>query len=546
VSTRLRASGLIATGTLLSRLTGLVRVWATAHALGVTALADTYNSANSTPNLVYELVLGGVLTATLVPLFVEAREHREPADNTVDHNATGNDPPSDDDRERDTASSAIFTMAAIVLLGITALALLLAPAIVRLLTLRVPAADRAEALALGTALVRCFVPQIIGYGFTALAAAALNARGRFAAAAYAPVLNNVVVTVVLLAVARDEPTLATAEGDRSLTLLLGLGTTAGILAMAGALVPALIRAGIRLRWTFAPRHPIVTSMLRRSGWTVGYVIANQIALLFVMVLARDDAGNLAAYQYAFVFFQLPHGLFAVSIMTAWLPDLARRARAGDLVSLRAQFDAGLRAVLLLVIPSAVGYLALSLPIVHTLLASGSDVAPGRTAAALTGFALGLVPFSVYLYTMRAFYALGDTRTPFFANASQNLLNITFALPAYAWWGVRGLAGAYSAAYLLAAIGSLAVLRRRIGPVAGRRVLRLTTVSGFGAAICGAGAYAVARALDGPVMAAIAGTAVGVVLYLAVIASLARNDLRGLRASEPAVDNGELPGARLGV
>jgi putative peptidoglycan lipid II flippase len=527
----LRSSAVVATGTLLSRITGVVRVWATAEALGITALADTYNSANSTPNIVYELILGGVLTATLVPLFVDE---------------AGRDPAT-----RHRGTSAVFSVASVALVALTGLAFAAAPWIARGLTIRVPDADRAAALALGTAFVRCFAPQVLGYGLTALAAAALQARRRFAAAAYAPVLNNVVVTAVLLTVARDEPSLHSLDGDTSRTLLLGLGTTAGVLVTAAALGPALVRAGVRLRWAFEPRHPVVRTMLRRSGWTVGYVAANQLALVFVMVLARDSAGALAAYQFAFVFFQLPHGLFAVSIMTAWLPELARHAGAGDLAALRDRFDTGLRALLVFVVPSAAGYLALSSPIVATLLPGGDAPGPARTAAALTGFALGLVPFSLYLYVLRAFYALGDTRTPFAINAFENGLNIAFAAPAYAWWGVRGLAGAYAAAYLLAAIVALAALYRRVGPTVSPRTAGLGLTCAAGAAASGGVAFLVARVFDGPAVALAAGAAAGALVYAMVVGALAGRELGALwrgRAGEksattvPACNDGHEPGS----
>ncbi len=243
-----RSSSVVALGTLLSRVTGLFRVGVLAYALGRATLADTYNLANTTPNIVYELLIGGVLSATLVPVFVEHLQRRD---------------------ER--ATSAVFTVTLTVLVGLTIVAMVFAPVIARLYSIDATGAERAAQLDAMTLLIRCFMPQMFFYGFTALAAAVLNARRRFAAAAYAPVCNNVVVICVLLAFTR----LATGpqEGwtnveritdDRGLLLLLGLGTTAGIAAMALVLVPALARAGAHLqtRLRLAPRggtagHPSV-------------------------------------------------------------------------------------------------------------------------------------------------------------------------------------------------------------------------------------------------------------------------------------------------
>ena len=174
-----RSSSVVALGTLLSRVTGLVRVAVLAYALGQATLADTYNLANTTPNIVYELLIGGVLSATLVPVFVDHLDRRD---------------------ER--AISAVFTVTMTGLLALTAVAMLFAPLIAKLYSLDATGAERASQLEVMPFLIRCFLPQMFFYGFTALASALLNARRRFAAAAYAPVLNNVVVVCALLAFAR--------------------------------------------------------------------------------------------------------------------------------------------------------------------------------------------------------------------------------------------------------------------------------------------------------------------------------------------------------
>ena len=487
---------------MLSRVTGLVRVAVTAYALGETILADTYNAANTTPNVVYELILGGVLTATLVPTFVDLR--------------------SSGDRRGDRA---IFTLtisaAACLVVGVV----IAAPLVVRVQSLQVDGPDRAASIVLGTALVRWFAPQILGYAFTAVAAAALNARGRFVAAAYAPVLNNVVVTLVLLAVAADDPVLGRVAGDAELTVALGLGTTAGILAMAAVLVPSLRRAGFDLRPQWQPRHPAVARVARQAGWTLGYVIANQVALVVVQIIARDDPGAYSAYQYGFVFFQLPYGLVTVSIMTVWLPTLVRHWRDGDRAAMARRFVDGRTLLLLLLMPAAAGYLALSTPTVDTLLAWG-EFEPRQTAAALSGFALGLVPFSLYLYTLRAFYALGDTRTPCLINAGENALNIALAPVLFERFGVRGLAVSYTVAYLVAAVVADRILAGRLGSALAVPT-QLAIVVVTASALCGGVAWAVADALDPPVVALLAAVASGGAVYAFVLTLAARGPIAAL-------------------
>jgi putative peptidoglycan lipid II flippase len=513
-----RSSSVVAAGTLLSRVTGLVRVAVLAYALGQASLADAYNLANTTPNIVYELLIGGVLTATLVPVFVAHLQERD---------------------ER--GISAVFTVAMTGLIALTALAMLAAPLIARLYSIDAPAAQRDAQLEVMTFLIRCFLPQMCFYGFTALANALLNAQRRFAAAAYAPVLNNVVVVCMLLAFTKvasgpqDQWTnVDRIRGDTGLLLLLGLGTTAGIAAMALVLVPALIRAGSRLQLVFDWRARAVRQVVRLSGWTVGYVIANQLALLFVLVLAATgNDGDVSAYQYAFIFFQLPHGLFAVSIMTTTTPELARRASAGDMPGMRDEFTLGLRYLLLVVVPSSAALAVLAQPLVAILVRGGFDAADATvTGDVLQLFALGLVPFSIYLFTLRGFYAGQDTRTPFLVNVIQNGANVVLALALYPALGVQGLALAYSGAYVVGAAVALILLHRRIGeilpaPVRATAVRSLvaSAVLAVVAAVC-AGAIGRDSPAE-PAIAAAAGAVAGGLVYVGMLAIVRSDELRAL-------------------
>ena len=240
-----RSSIPVAVGTALSRLTGLARLAAMAYALGFDRLADTYNLANTTPNIVYELLLGGVLSATLVPIFVDFREKGD-----------------------DEATSAVVTMVALALVLLTGLGIIVAPAVVHLYSLRLSDATAAAQQQVATDLLRMFMPQMLFYGITAIATALLNAHRRFAAPAVTPVFNNLLVTAIFLALphlAEGPLTLESVRHDTGTLLLLGLGTTAGIVAMALPLIPAVFRAGIRLRPVFKLRHPAVIKVLRLSA-----------------------------------------------------------------------------------------------------------------------------------------------------------------------------------------------------------------------------------------------------------------------------------------
>lgn len=447
----IRSSAVMAIGTAASRLTGFLRLAAMAYALGFDRLTDTYTLANTTPNIVYELLLGGVLSATLVPVFVNHFE--------------------DGDEE---GPSAVVTVTAVLLAVVTVVGIVAAPWILRLYSSSVEGEVGADQRQVGTALLRMFMPQMFFYGITAMATALLNARRRFGAPAIVPTLNNIVVSAALLAVPRvaghGEPTLEEVRDDRALLWLLGLGTTAGIVAMTVALWPFVRRAGIQLRWRFDLRNRAVHEVIRLSGWTVGYVITNQIALFVVLFLANRTSGGVGSYLAAFVFFQLPHALVGVSLMNALVPEMSSATRAGDMPSYKRHFSLGIRLISFIVMPAATGYVVLARPIISALVEHGAasgDV--GLVADCLGMFAIGLLGFSLYLFTLRGFYARRDTRTPFFLNVGENAANIVLALLLEPWLGVKGLALALALAYSGSAVVAFATLRRRVGLLGGRRL-----------------------------------------------------------------------------
>ncbi|MCO5317244.1 MAG: murein biosynthesis integral membrane protein MurJ [Microthrixaceae bacterium] len=465
----LRASAAPAVGTALSRASGLLRVSALTAALGLTQVADTYNLANTTPNILYELVLGGVLSSTLVPMFIHTssaeggRKLRRPV---LEVGEEGDDP-----------VSVIVTVGFVAITALTVLAVLASPLINQLFALPLEGAEREQQLRLGDDLLALLLPQILFYGVTTLATALLHARRHFAAPAFAPVLTNLVTTVAGLAVWWLVSNGHTGDDSTLTVYLLGLGTTAGVASMAAALLPSIRRAGIDLRWRFQPRHPAVRKVLRLSGWTVGFAAANQVALLVILTLARGSGeGAVSAYQYAFIFFQLPYGLIAVSIMTAILPDLSEAARAHDVIAFREKFIEGLAVLLTFLLPAAGAYLFLGEPLVELLLQRGSFTAEDTrlTARMLAGFSIGLPFFATFLYCVRAFHARRNTRTPFWLNLFENTLNVALVVPFVALFDEPGLSLAYSAAYVVAAIGAVLVLNRHV-----HRTLTLRGLAVFG-------------------------------------------------------------------
>jgi putative peptidoglycan lipid II flippase len=450
-----RSTAVMSVGTALSRVTGFLRVSAMAFALGVTEtrLADSYNVANNLPNIIYELILGGVLTSVLVPVFVA-------------HRARGQEDAWESAR-------AVMTVA-IVLLGIIMLiGILAAPWIVRLYTLRVPIEDRAQVQALSTFFLRIFMPQIALYGIGAVATGLLNAHRRFAVPMFAPILNNVVViaSFLLFAFLPGAPT----PGGITLgqKLVLAVGTTAGVAAMTFALWPSLRRIGFRWRWRLDWKNEAVRRLVRLSGWVIAYVVINQLGLLVVIVLAGPVDGGYTAYLAAFIFFQLPHAIFSVSIMTALLPSLSEDWQKRDRADFRQTLARGIRASAFVVIPAAAGYLVLARPIVRLLLENGvaGPQSTDLVAGVLTFFAVGLFSFSAFMLFLRAFYAMQDTRTPAIINLFAVALNTGANFILFPLLGVRGLALGHALAYTFAMVVAGAVLRRRLHGLEGRSVGR---------------------------------------------------------------------------
>ncbi len=405
----LRSNLIVASGTALSRLTGLLRVMVFGYVIGKGALADVYLIGNETPNIVYELLIGGVLSATLVPLFTEFLER-------------------DDER----ATNVVITVSLTAMAVLTAVAVLAAPLIFGLYTVNTQEGVDPELIQrVGTLLTRVFLVQIFFYGAAGLANAALNARRRFLAAAWSPVLANLVVILTLLSLPDRTWQLADVETDERLRWTLAAGTTVGIAVMALVLIPALRSAGLHFRPAFQPRHPAIRRLLTMSLWTFGYVLCNQAVIIVVRNLSEPGSGGSAAYFQAFTFFVLPHGLLAMSIATTFVPEMARAVGRRDRRAFSSTSSLGVRMIAMLTVPAAIVLFVLRRPLIGLLLQHGEYTASDAlvTSRALAGFALGLPAFSVYLFALRGFFAHQDTRTPFVINAGQCILNVVFALAA---------------------------------------------------------------------------------------------------------------------
>ena len=514
----------MAVGTTLSRLTGLGRLVALAYALGVTEsrLADSYNIANTMPNVIYELILGGVLTSVFIPVVVaelRSRSHDEAWESV----------------------SSLVTASVTVLLLLTAVSVVAAPWIIRLFTLRLSGAEAAEQQALATFFLRFFAPQIAFYGMAAIAGGLLNAHDRFAVPMFAPILNNLVAIatfVAFAAVVSGTPTGTTVGNRLSERLLLALGTTGGVAAMALAHWPSVRRLPGRLRARFHFRHPAVRRLAGLSGWTLGYVVANQIGFSIALVLANDIQGGPTAFFVAFAFFQLPYGIAAVSIMTALVPRMSAQAVEGDDGGFRDSLATGIRVMGVLLIPATAAYLVLSRPLITTLLEHG--VMESRSSSLVAGvldmLTLGLLPFAVFLLFMRAFYARQDTRTPMMINVVANVAFVGSAVALFPTLEVRGIGLAHSASYVVGAVVAGLALSRRVGAFPRSRIItelaKVALASAVAAAVMVLVVEAIGTGRGREVAQLLAGGAAGVIVFVAAAWALRVEELAALRRLLP--------------
>jgi putative peptidoglycan lipid II flippase len=453
-----RATAVMSLGTALSRLTGFARIAVMAWAIGgaESKLPDTYNLANSLPNIVYQLVLGEILATVFVPVFVEHIRTRAAA-------------------EASRLASTILTSAFVVAGIFSAITVIIAPWLMKIYTFRIAdPAVRAAQESVGTFMLRIFMPQMIFYATGAVLTGLLNAHRRFAPPMFAPILNNLIVmaTFIIFRVYHGaSPNLVNlTTGDK---LFLAGGTTLGVIAMTMVLWPFVMR--LHGGYRFGPldwRNPAVRHVGTLAKFSLGYVIVNQVGLWVVNALANGTRGGVTAYAYAWTFYQLPYGIFAVSIMTYLVTRLSEHAVEKNLGAMRSDISLGLRSTGFIVIPAAAGFIALAQPLYGLLFQHGTFTAASTDlfASTFAWMSLGLPFFAAFQQIMRAFYSMQDTRTPWVVNIAAVGAQIGVAFPLYATMGVPGLGLAHTISYLVGAVVGGAILRARLGGIDGRRLL----------------------------------------------------------------------------
>jgi len=447
-------SAIMAAGSLVSRILGLVRNALIGMTLGAAAggVGDAYTSAQFLPSQIYELLLGGILSSVLIPLLVRRRK-------------------TDPDRGQEYTQK-LLTFAVVCLGVATVLVLAGAPLIT---TLQSGAGTTDEYRDLVTAFAYLVLPIIFFTGLSALMGAVLNVRGHFAAPMWAPILNNLVVIAtcgVFILVFGAAKGLTPADMTPGRIALIGAGTLIGMIVQAAGLLPALRRVGFTWNWRWDPRGLGLRHVGRLAGWMLLYVAANQVAVFVVVNLLNRASGeaeaSVLAFNNVYLLTMMAHGIIGVSVMTALLPQMSAAAADGRYADVSAALSRGIRLVATALAPIAVVYGVLGVPIAVTLFqgAAYTDAQAFATGGVLVVAAFAVLPLSISYLCTYAFYSLQANRTVALINLPVVAVRIAAYLVLFAVLSgslaAAGMTAGNAVSYVASALISLAVLRRRIG------------------------------------------------------------------------------------
>ncbi|MEU9110696.1 murein biosynthesis integral membrane protein MurJ [Streptomyces sp. NPDC048483] len=517
----LKSSAVMAAGTMVSRLTGFIRSALIVAALGGAVLGDSWQVAYQLPTMIFILTIGGGLNSVFVPQLVRAMK--------------------EDDDGGEAYANRLLTLVIVILGVLTVLAVFAAPLLVKLVSYDISRDPAANEVAV--AFTRYCVPTIFFMGLHVVMGQILNARGRFGAMMWTPVLNNIVMIATFglfiwvygsAKTSQIGVTTIPAEGIR----LLGLGTLLGLVVQALAMIPYLRDADFKLRLRFDWRGHGLGKAAKLAKWTVLFVLANQAGVLVVTQLSTW-AGNTAdqqghpgtgfiSYASAQLIWNMPQAIITVSVMAALLPRLARSANDGDTAAVRDDMSQGLRTSAVAIVPISFGFLSLGIPLCT--LVYGSSGAGVPMGYMLMAFGVGLIPFSVQYVVLRAFYAYEDTRTPFYNTVIVAAVNAVASALCFlilpARWAVIGMAASYGLAYIIGVGVAWRRLSKRMGGDLDtarvvRTYARLAGASVPATIVSGAVVYGIMQALGTGVTGSLAALVGGSAALLAVFYAAAR-------------------------
>ncbi|MDF3290960.1 murein biosynthesis integral membrane protein MurJ [Streptomyces silvisoli] len=522
-SSLLKSSAVMAAGTLVSRVTGFLRTLVIGGAIGVSTLNDSYQVANTLPTMIYILVGGGALNAVFIPQLVRAMKNDEDGGEAY--------------------ANRLLTLVVVGLAAVTTVMVLGAPVLVRLMSDKI--ASDPVTMSVAVSFTRYCLPTMFFMGVHVVLGQILNARGRFGAMMWTPVLNNIVVIATFGAFIWVYGTARTSGVDAASispegVRLLGIGTLLGLMVQALAMIPYLRESGLRIRPRFDWRGHGLGHAAKLAKWTFLFVLANQAGMVVVTQLATwagavaDKQGHpgtgITAYNYALLLWQMPQAIITVSVMTAVLPRISRAAADGDASAVRDDLSYGLRTSAVAIVPCAFAFLALGVPMATMMYSSSGEAGARNIGYVLMAFGLGLIPYSVQYVVLRGFYAYEDTRTPFYNTVIVATVNAAasglcfLTLPAR--WAVVGMAASYGLAYVVGVGVAVKRLGKRLGgDLDGAHVVRtyarLIGASLPAALLGGAAAYWISKLLGSGFLGSLAALVGGGIILLGVFYGAAR-------------------------
>jgi len=441
-----RSTLVMTVATTFSRITGFVRAWAMGLALGTSAVASAYNTANNVPNMIFELVAGGILSSLFIPTFLDVRKRRG---DEAAWRFAGN-------------------MMALCALALGAVALIGTffpePIMWTQYFLRGSSGSSAEVQQLANFFFRFFAIQVVFYGVGMIIQALLNAQRKFLWAALGPAFNNLIIIAFMLAA-------IVMPMNKGTYTFIALGTTLGVLIMFVVMMPSLRKTGFRLYLGIDLRDPDLRAMLKLSLPMLFYVACNLIAVSVRNAAAASvDVGGQAVVAYAYIWMNLPYGIIAVSLATALFTELSHAATSNNIKAFKVSLVSGLRTTTLLMLPASALLFSLSGPLISLYVGgrmSASDALP--IMLVLQVWAVTLVFYAGTMYLLRAFYSLRDTLTPALANFACTILQVAgyllltggvLSLPLLGLLGIPVADGVY---FIVLFVVLLWLLRRKIGP-----------------------------------------------------------------------------------
>jgi putative peptidoglycan lipid II flippase len=463
----------MAFATLISRLTGFIRIVLLAAILGA-ALSSAFSVANQLPNLVAALVLEATFTAIFVPVLARAER---------------------DDPDGGTAFvRRLVTLAVTLLLVATVFSVAAAPLLVRLMLGTDPQVNNPLTIAFAYLLL----PQVLFYGLSSVFMAILNTRNVFGPPAWAPVVNNIVAiaTLVLYLVVPGELSIDPVEMGNAKLLVLGIGTTLGVVAQTFVLLVAIRRERISLRplWGIDDR---LKKFGRMAAAMVLYVLISQVGLIVGNQIASTAAASgPAIYNYSWLVLMLPFGMIGVTVLTVVMPRLSRNAAADDTRAVLGDLSLATRLTMVTLIP-IVAVMTVGGPAIGSALFAYGNF--GETDAGYLGVAIAmsaftLIPYALVLLHLRVFYAREQPWTPIIVILVITAVKIAASLMAPHLTDNRELVAAYlglanGLGFLAGALVGYLLLRSALKPPGGRlldvqviRTILVTITASLGAGL----------------------------------------------------------------